>query len=146
MQRRPVTRSWIVFFLSTALLGVAGQSCPRTFFPPPADFVTVELINETDFPVDPGLFVDGLEFVLEGDPLLAAGEIVTLEFDCFAGTKLQTDAILLAPEGQILSDNVPLVEEGFEFLCGDVVSFIFIDNGVDPFYTEVDVNGEFVMD
>jgi hypothetical protein len=80
------------------------------------------------------------------DPLtLAPGEIVTVEFDCFAGTTFETDATLFLPEGQVISDNVPIAEENFEFLCGDTIHFIFIDDGQE-FFTRLEVNGQFVSD
>lgn len=118
------------------------------FFPPPVvtpppvilpDFVDIELEELTFDPVDPGLYIDGL---LVPDPLFG---IET--YECYAGMTIQTDALLLVPGGVIPSDTPPFVlEEGFDFLCGDIVSFRFVDNGFDPFFTRIEVNGVLIAD
>jgi hypothetical protein len=143
---RPL-RTWIVLALSAVALSTVGQGCPSFLPSPPVvvvpTTVDIELINTTVDPVDPGLFVDNSLVVV--DPPLAPGETVQLNFDCFAGTTFQTDGTLLTVV-PIASDNVPIAEEGVEFLCGDVVSFLYVDNGVDPFFTRLEVNGNFVSD
>ena len=136
---RFVLRSAVLIPVTLAMLASDCSFSGFLPFPRPPvvvlDFVDVELINDSPFdPVDPGLFVDGALF---DDLPLAPGEASFLTFNCFAGTTLQTDAILLTPVGGIPSD---------EFLCGDTVSFIFVDNGIDPFFTRVEVNGVFVTD
>jgi hypothetical protein len=45
----------------------------------------------------------------------------------------------------IESDNAPIIREKDDFDCFDVVSFVFIDTGVE-FYTAVEVNGYLFID
>ena len=131
------------FVLASVLLSNLGARCSTSL---PSQSVTVELINNTIDPVNPGLFVDGTEFIIDPDaPDLAPGEIVTLEFDCTAGTRFDTEATLFTPTEDVFSDNVPIAEENFEFFCGETLSFIFIDDG-QTFFTRLEVNGHFVSD
>jgi hypothetical protein len=139
-RNRILPRAAVLFVSSVGLLTMMGGQCTiqLPFFPPPVRVVQVELENRTGARVDPGLLVDGALVII--DPPLARGEIVVLEVDCFRRTTLQTDAWLLVSPLAIPSENVPLVQEGFEFLCGDVVSFIFAEDAF-GFFTNVRVNG-----
>lgn len=129
------------------LSGVMGAQCSLVLpgggvIIPADDFVTVELVNETDFPVDPGLFLEG-EFIDNDllDPLVVRTE----EVDCLPGDRLGADAILyLSPNEEVYSDNVPELEEGFEYVCGDVITFFFTLDADGVFFTEVAVNDVFL--
>ena len=46
----------------------------------------------------------------------------------------------------IESDHAPLLVEEDHFECGDIISFIFIDEVGGDFFTRVEVNDQFVMD
>jgi hypothetical protein len=140
-------RKGIILALMAITANLAGN-CPPVILPPVLDFVEVELINDAFDPVEPNLFVDGVEFII--DPPLLPGEILPpedlppLDFPCGVGTTIETFATLLAPFGDIFSVNDPFLEEGFEFFCGDLISFVFVDDGVD-FFTEVFVNGDLII-
>ncbi len=134
-----------------AMANMGGGCTFPGLFPDPdpivIDFVDVELSNEALDPVAPGLYVDGALFQeLEDEPLAVGERGVQVRFDCFAGTTLQTDALLLTAAGAIASDNAPLLQEGIDFNCGDVISYFFVENGVDPFFTRVERNGVFLTD
>lgn len=122
------------------------------------DTVLIELVNITEFPVDPGLFVaedeDDLldgdfldeEKLVEIDPPVQPGEIVSVEIDCDEAGAIITDALLLvSDEEEVISDNAPLLLEDLDFVCGDIVSFIFAEDQ-DGFFTAVEVNDEPLLD
>lgn len=166
LQRR--SRARIGFTLLTALVGLGslGQSCPSFPFPPPIggdpvlDEVDVELINLTAFEVDPRLFVDPDDTIVDIDdlireenfvdigPPLEPDEVVTVTFDCLdIGSVVSDYALLLISDSEAVeSDNGPWLVGGENFLCGDVISFIYIDTPEDGFFTRVEVNGEFLTD
>lgn len=138
-----------------------GSNCSITGIPglPVVDeIVTIELVNTTNFEVDPLLFVHPdetapvnvaaqpeWEFVL--DPPLAPGEIAEIDFECFdIGTVVSDRALLLTPGTPVASDNAPVVRWGLDYDCGDFVSFIFVDDPASVFFTRVEVNGVFVTD
>ncbi len=143
LTRSPAPRAWMLLVLSALALSATAQQCP--FGPPPPvvtpTTVDIDLVNEAFDAVDPGLFVDGFFF---DAGLIAPGDFVPLVADCGIGTTLQTDAILVTSLGDVLSDNFPLVQEGVDFLCGDLVSFVFIEDEF-GFHTQVEVNGELIV-
>ncbi len=117
--------------------------------------VTVELINETDYPVDPGLYVhpdanvsDDAQLINDetwidiGEPL-APLEMWTSDFDCSETGTVVSDFAwqYLSDEEYITSANGPLVRRGYDFRCGDTISFIFFNTTGGGFYTEVQING-----
>lgn len=151
----PMRRKAIVFALMAILANLAGNCPPPVGFPPPIiidDFVEVELINDAFDPVDPALFVDGIEEPifppLEPGEIFPDPDLLPLDFPCGVGTTIETFATLLVdpfdPFFDVASVNDPFLEEGFEFLCGDLITFIFVDDGFD-FFTEVEVNGELII-
>jgi len=152
-----------VLMASTILVGVSGASCLDFIGFSGLDLgfstVDIELVNMTDYPVDPGLYVDPDElffatsvFTEENyvpvEPPLASGEIVTLTFDCDDIGTAGTDYawLLVSSLESVESDNAPTVREEDDFECGDVISFIFIDEVGGDFFTRVEVNGRFVED
>ncbi|UCD27852.1 MAG: hypothetical protein JSV03_12200 [Planctomycetota bacterium] len=146
------------------MMGVMGGPCDITVFPEGIisfDAVTVELVNTTAYPVEPYLYVDPDENIFSAaqiindenfvllDPPVQPGEIVQLSFDCdMIGSIVSDHAwLLLSDLEAIESDNGPLLTEEEEFQCGDIISFIFIDEGPGgAFFTRVEVNGRFVED
>ncbi len=142
MNRTRASRAAIVLISGMTFLSLMGSRCGAPIFgggpPVVVDTVFVELVNTTEFPVNPNLIIDGVLQVV--DPPLAPGDILPLEVDCFAGTVLETQADFLTGLGAVPSDNDPFVEEGFEFLCGDTVSFLFAEDEL-GFFTAVEVNG-----
>ncbi len=150
---------WLVGIVTA--VAVMGADC--TFLPfPVRSTVDVELVNLTDYPIDPRLFIDPSDDIqfyedlvndfnwVEVDPPLAPDEVAVFTFYCDdAGTIASDYALLLlsADEGYE-SANGPWVVYGYDYLCNDTISFIFIDEfdiGGD-FFTRVEVNGEFVTD
>ena len=146
------------------LIGVMGGPCDITVFPEgiiTLDSVTVELVNTTAYPVEPNLYVDPQEnifttsnivtdenFVNFGIPI-QPGEIVQLALDCDEiGSIISDHAYLFVSDFELIeSDNGPLLIEEDDFECGDIISFIFIDEGIGgEFFTRVEVNGRFVED
>ncbi|HOA74744.1 MAG TPA: hypothetical protein PL151_08825 [Phycisphaerae bacterium] len=130
-----------------------GETVTFYYDPPvvPAP-VTVELVNATSnlvdafFWSDPGTLSDPalvavpVNFVDVGEPL-APGEVVTLTLDCAdAGTFLVDGDLLLVPAGTLPSANLILLNEGFHFYCGDIVSFYYEVDGAGGFFISADVN------
>ncbi len=138
-----------------AIISALGVTCPPPFGP---RFVDIELVNFTDFDVDPRIFihpVSGVPFEelfrpeneLIVDPLLLPGEEAIFTFRCQDVGTIGSDFALMfiTPILAIESDNGPVVDEGIDFFCGDIVSFVFIDDGIE-FYTSVEVNGVIIID
>ena len=138
------------FFLTVVPAGSNGDST-----------VTVELVNLASYPVDPFLFVspytditsnaelineDNL-IVLEGDPLVQPGETVTLTFNCEDIGTVTTDhaMLILSDQEQVASENGPWVVGG-AFGCGDMISFLFVDDATVGFHTRVEINHVFLED
>jgi hypothetical protein len=122
------------------------------------EIVDIELVNFTAYDVDPRIFIhpdDDVTFeelfrdenMLIVEPPLLPDELAVYTFDCDDVGTVASDfaLLLLSPAEAIESDNGPVVFKDFDFWCGDMVSFIFIDDGVD-FFTRVEVNGEFLTD
>lgn len=102
------------------------------------EFVTVELINETAYPVDPGLFIED-EFI--DNDLLGSDLIRSADIECFSGDLLGVDPILFfAEDDGVASINVPTLEEGFEYDCGDIITFYLRQNSAGTFYVNTTVN------
>lgn len=125
------------------------------------DIVEVELVNLTDYDVEPFLYVDPEEdILLPGtlinednriilDPPLAPDEVVSYEIDCDdIGTVASDYALLLINNSEAIeSDNGPWLTEDEHFACGDRITFVYaIDPGTGVFFTRVEVNGQFLMD
>ena len=145
------------------MVGGMGGACDLTILPGGViafDSVTVELINTTDYQVEPNLYVDADDdasasdivtdenFVDIGVPL-EPGETAQLAFDCDAIGSIMSDHAFLyiSDLEQVESDNGPLLTREDDFDCGDIISFIFIDEWPEGvFFTRVERNGDFVED
>ncbi len=122
----------------------AGQGCPS---PGPdvieTDAFGLDLVNNTSFEVDPGVQVD--ESLLELGtlaPLEGSDVAVAFDVDCFAGDTLTIEPILfLASDTQVLTANGPVVlEEGIDYVCGDIIRLEFSQDGTGAFFVDVFVN------
>lgn len=154
-----------VLILGVVLFALAGADCefdlPSTILLPPpvinppvvaGDPVTVELVNVTADAVDAFLWADpGTVYVPEDvmrpenfvDPggLLLPGDIVTVTLECRDAGTFLADGDLVLPSGDaILSDNLILLLEGQDFLCGDLVSFYYEVDAAGVFFISADVN------
>lgn len=141
--RTRLTRMALLLLCGTGVVSVMGAQCTVSGLPVPEPIfvvgtVDVELINNSPEYVAPGLFVDGVAYVV--DPPLSPGESIVVTVDCFAGTPIEIDAAQVFADGTVLSDNVPLLVEGIDYLCGDTVSFFFVEDA-QGFFTQVAVNG-----
>ncbi|NLX14805.1 MAG: hypothetical protein GXY44_14300, partial [Phycisphaerales bacterium] len=153
-------RSWTKRLLrgmigALVLAAVMGPSCAD--FPiilPEGNPVRVELVNTTDYYVDPGLYIhpdadvyDNARLISDetwidiGDPL-APLEMWAYDFRCSeTGTVVSDFAwLFLNDEEYIASENSPWITIGQHFECGDTIRFIFVDTIEGGFYTEVWVN------
>ena len=115
--------------------------------------VTVELINDTSFPVDPNIrFDDDPGFFAGLAPadtldtgLIPPGEARSYTFDCDELRLIVSDEAeqIIPLFGTYTADKTANVERGEEFDCGDVIRFRFVGEGVD-FGVIVSVNGRIV--
>ncbi|HSW44144.1 MAG TPA: hypothetical protein VLM89_01065 [Phycisphaerae bacterium] len=158
--RRPVR--WLVAAVATAAMGAdclpaipfpGGQSSthPKT--------VVIEMLNYTDYQIEPRLFVDPAPGIMVYDqlirdenwvlvdPPLQPDEIATYEFACAdVGTMAADYAQMYISDNEYIeSDNGPWLIRGQDFECGDDISLVFIDDG-EVFFTRVEVNGQFLTD
>lgn len=147
------SRNSLITALITLALVAAG-GCPGTdsLF---SDLtrIEVELINDTDFPVDPNIrfdndsgFLAGL-FPAErlGTGLLEPGELVSFLFDCdelglIFSDEAEQDVPLL---GAFVVDATRILERDEEYDCGDLIRFHFVGDAFD-FDVVVSVNGRIV--
>ena len=153
-------RSWTKRLLrgmigGLVLAAVMGPSCADIVINLPDRPVRIELINTTDYYVDPGLYIHPDAEVYDDDRLitdqtwidigdpLAPLEMWTYDFLCSeAGTVVSDFAwLFIDDEEYVSSENGPLVTYGRDFQCGDTISFIFVDTIEGFFYTEVEING-----
>jgi len=159
------TKRFAVFTLGVlTLIGAMGGPCDITVLPAGVIAfvtVTIELVNTTAYPIEPNLYVDPEDdiwfltqlitdenFVFFDVPILP-GEIVQIAFDCSdIGSVISDHAFMFITENEyIQSDNGPFLVGDEDFGCGDIISFIFIDEGPDgDFFTRVEINGEFLED
>ena len=149
--------SRVVFLFPLLLLG----GCPPLTFDladgsltiSGSGVITVELINDTDFDVDPRIvFDDDSGFLARMFPsdlldtgLLAPGEVLAFDFEC------DELGLILSDEpdqfvGGVIYRDFPsaILERGDEFDCGDLIQFQFLGNA-DSFGVILAVNG-FVVD
>ncbi len=161
------TRVWIIPLLFLTLFGVMGGDCDINIpsiplpDPNPVDpLVTVELVNTTDFFVDPFIYVhpdEAVPFsVLTRDenlivldpPELEPGEIVELDFECVdIGAVITDRPLLLDGDVAFESTNSPLLRWATDYECGDLVSFVYVDDlDTGEFFVQAEVNGFIVAD
>ncbi len=119
--------------------------------------VTVTLINDTDFSVDPAiLYDDDTGFLARLFPaerldvgVLAAGEVLDVDLRCDDLGSIRSDKAeqyvryLLFGETVHEADASTTLERGDHFECGDSIQFQFLGNG-DNFRVVVGVNGRAV--
>jgi hypothetical protein len=157
--------------LPLLLFCTMGQSCIGNFAgllePRPGgdviiedDLITVELINTTNFPVEPFLYAEedndieldsdvirDSNFVDIGEPVFP-GEVVQVDFLCeeIGAVVVDFPLLLISPNEAIESINGPLLIQELDYFCGDFVSFFFVDDPSFGFFTEVEVNGVLLVE
>ena len=148
-------RTWLVAsMLAVAALTSVGGGCPNlTVVVDLLDTVTVELVNDTDFSVDPNIRFDDDTGLLAGlfpseelsTGLLAPGQTATFRFDCDElGTILSDDPEQIIPLlDDVTGDSSRKLERGEEFDCGDVIRFRYLGNA-DDFGVVTSVNGQVI--
>ena len=158
MSRPRPTKSVLVFVIGAVVLaGTMGQGCPG-FGLPSAPPVIVELTNNTSQLVDPFLWADPATIddpaILMATPPIPLGlplnpppppDVITVTFDCAdAGTLVADGDLLLVPSGALASSNILLMQEGFDYFCGDIVTFIYEVDDLGDFFTTVYVNDQYL--
>lgn len=149
-------RTWSLAGLPLLLVAL-GSGCDGLSFGGVFETLTVELVNETAYPIDPGLYADDddhtiLEMNIRADKnlvdvgLISAGSVRRVTLNCDeAGTMMTYRARQVRPGLDVTSENDPIVYADTDFDCHDVIRFIFRDTGFE-FYTRVEVNGRVIID
>lgn len=145
-----MTRRLIAIALMTVSAVLAG-GCPEIGgLIPGLTTVTVEVVNDTTFSVDPNIRYDDDPGFLAGlfpadtlnTGLIGAGATMTFTFDCDKlGTIFSDEAeqvTLLF--GDYIADATDRLEREEDFDCGDVIRFRFFGDALD-FGVIVSVNG-----
>ena len=161
MRNHTLAGMWLPFVICTLVIGCLGVDC-STLIPSTTntDPVTVKLTNYGAYTLDPRLYVSSDKSVgYDGElitsahrvavnPPVAAGETVTLVFNCADIGTITTDhaRLNLTSSTTKSSDNGPWLVQDQVFACGDTITFIYIDDSVDGFYTRVEVNSTFLED
>ncbi|MFN0135929.1 MAG: hypothetical protein ACKVS9_07395 [Phycisphaerae bacterium] len=121
--------------------------------PLPTNTVRVEIINDTDFDVQPNVVFDEDDgffgSFFPGDELdtglIAPGDSFVFDFDCDALGSIASDGgeqVLLFDE-DVIADSTSTLQRDEDFVCGDIITFTFVGNGAD-FGVNVSVNGRIV--
>lgn len=116
---------------------ILGAGCEAGFNVLDGGVVTVQVVNDTDFEVDPSMVTtddpDGFGLFNPGDGLatglLAPGDVLEFTFDCDRLAAIRSDAAeLLDDNGDPIIGAQPTsaIERGAEFECGDVIRFRFV--------------------
>ena len=85
--------------------------------------VSVRLVNETFFIVDPRLILNGA--LQRTGPVGPAGE-KTVGVDCAPDAVLTMDPILLISAANVqVSLNTPQLQQGIDYNCGDTVTIVY---------------------
>lgn len=117
-----------------------------------ADFVTVEVVNDTAFPIEGELRYDDesgfFSSLFGGQTLptgvLEPGEVFQIEFNCDELAVVGTnDVRQLLGADQAQADDSGGVERDEDFDCGDLVRFRFVGEG-SSFGVIVSVNGRVI--
>lgn len=149
------------FVICTIVVGCLGVDC-ASLIPNPTNTepVTVELTNYATYTLDPRLFVSSDQSIgydgqlittanrVAVNPPVAARETVTLVFNCADIGTITSDHARLNVTSTTTkaSDNGPWLVRDQVFTCGDKITFIYIDDAEDGFYTRVEINGDFLED
>lgn len=106
--------------------------------------ISVRVINNTDFDVDPGVEFGRSELFLQSlnAGILAPDEVVTFDIDCDDALVLTTtDSAQLGLFTEFVLDPLPLFEIDFDYFCGELIVIEFVGNGQE-FDVFVDAGGE----
>lgn len=145
------TSSVVLLVLPWTLL----TGCPITSLPlPGADTIQVELVNDTEFAVQPNIrFDDDSGFFARLAPserlstgLIQGGEVLTnVRFDCDELGLIFSDGAeqVIPLFDDYVADSTRILERDEDFDCGDVIEFRFVGEGID-FGVIVSVNGRVV--
>jgi len=130
--------------LCAALVLNLGSGCPLDLV-----FTTVEIVNATEFDVEPNIKFDDDSDIVSGlfpseelnAGVIPAGQAVSYPFDCDAlGAIFSEDAVQFAGIFEAEAGDSDVLFRGEEFECGDVITFRFVGAG-NSFGVEVYVNG-----
>lgn len=103
----------------------------------------LDLVNDTSFEVDPGVHVaDFLLGLGTLGPLEGSNVPVGFNLSCFPGDTLTIDPILLlTPDTSVLTVNGPIgLDEGVDYVCGDIIRLGFRQDQTEAFFVDVFVN------
>ncbi len=138
----------IPLLASVAILALA-HGCGVIVLP---NQVRVEVFNDTDFDVDPGIRFDAdtglLDQIFGLDELdtgtLRPGEVVSFLFDCDElGLIGSFGARQFIDDVEVEADDSEVLERERDFDCGQVIRFQFVGEG-DTFGVLISVNGQVV--
>lgn len=142
--------------LAIALLGASSillGGCPEIgALIPGFNTITVEIVNDTLFSVDPNIRYDNDPGLLAGlfpadtldTGLIAAGDAFSYTFDCDElGTIFSDEPEQITLLTDYVADATDRLEREEEFDCGDVIRYRFVGNALD-FGVIVSVNGRIV--
>ncbi|MDX2197423.1 MAG: hypothetical protein SF069_00455 [Phycisphaerae bacterium] len=135
-------KTWIVS-MSLAGLAIGLTGCPQRQ-PVESGIVTVRVVNNSSFDVDPsiefGTSNNSLEALDTGT--LAPGEAANFEIDCNDVLRLtSTEATQIQPATDFVLDALPIFRLNTDYACDELVEFEFVGSG-NSFDVVVTANGE----
>lgn len=128
------------------LLSLTALATALPFFPGCPRSTTVELVNDTDFPVEVRLFYDNdqevpaellEEFGNELEFTIPAGDTQTFSRDCedFQAVMVHGDLMVAGNIGP--SETTRVYRDGSDFGCDDIIRFTFTAS---EFATDLDIS------
>lgn len=131
----------LVFLSSLCLcFGLVSGGCPG----PVSNEITVRVVNDTDFDVDPAVEFGRSPFSLENLDIgiLAPGDVVEADFNCADARALTTtNSTQFGLLSDFVLDPLPIFELDADYFCGELIEIDFVGNGQD-FDVFVDAGGE----
>jgi hypothetical protein len=138
-----VRRAFMLFVCvpPAVLVLSAGAGCPIQ--PPGTEQFGLDLVNNTSFEVDPDVAVE--DFLLDLGtlpPLEGTDQPAAFDVDCLPGDTLTVEPLLLLTQDTpVLTINGPVgLEEGVDYVCGDIIRLEFSQDEGEAFFTEVFIN------
>lgn len=139
---------WMATVAAAVCAAFITGGCPQT-----STTVRVEVINDTDFDVQPNIVFDEDDgffgsFFPSGrleTGLIAPGDSFVSDFDCDALGSIasnEAEQVLLFDD-DATADSSSTLQREEDYSCGDIITFTFVGNGAD-FGVNVAVNGRVV--
>lgn len=133
----------LITLVATTSAALILGGCPTNGVPA-GDPITLRVINDSDFDVDPAIEFGESDALLDALDvgILAPGESVDVEFNCEDIAVLTaSSSTQIGDTADFVLDPLPLFQLDTDYFCGELIIFQFFGNGLD-FEVQVDAGGD----